>query len=73
MALPYLLNLPCYLVAAAAWTAWSAWTGCSVTCGQGLQQRVRTCYDPDITDDVVCENGDRSDSRVCTGDRCVCK
>ncbi|XP_072048167.1 A disintegrin and metalloproteinase with thrombospondin motifs adt-1-like [Amphiura filiformis] len=54
-----------------AWSAWSPWTGCSRTCGIGLQQRVRTCQDPDRTDDVTCINGDRADSRVCSGIECV--
>ncbi|XP_015282842.1 PREDICTED: properdin [Gekko japonicus] len=37
-------DAPCEACRPAAWSEWSPWTPCSVSCGEGTQQRSQACY-----------------------------
>ena len=46
----------------AQWTQWGSWSGCSVTCGEGNRQRIRSCTGlgscvGDSTNTDTCEIG----------------
>ena len=51
-----------------SWSSWGDYEGCSVTCGEGVKIRRRTCQDPDMTGDVC--PGEDSEEAVCTGPTC---
>lgn len=53
-----------------SWGEWGEWSSCSVTCGNGTQQRWRVCNDP-APDNGGLECPDNStDSRPCIQDSC---
>eukprot|EP00105_Crassostrea_gigas_P019111 XP_011437468.1 PREDICTED: uncharacterized protein LOC105335342 [Crassostrea gigas] len=53
-----------------SWGEWGEWSSCSVTCGNGTQQRWRVCNDP-APDNGGLECPDNStDSRPCILDSC---
>eukprot|EP00111_Clytia_hemisphaerica_P005832 TCONS_00016883-protein len=47
------------------WGKWSAWSDCSAPCGQGTQQRSRTCSDPEPLNDGKACPGDDKQSKSC--------
>lgn len=58
------------LVVDGSWGEWGEWSSCSVTCGNGTQQRWRVCNDP-APDNGGLECPDNStDSRPCILDSC---
>ena len=50
------------------WSNWGAYEACSVTCGDGMKTRTRTCSDPSITRDVC--PGSSSDTTNCNVATC---
>ena len=45
------------------WTAWTAWTDCSVTCGDGEQNRLRECQGSNC-------GGSSEETRTCNIEDC---
>ena len=39
----FFLTNSIFISAGGGWSAWSSWSACSVSCGQGIQQRGRIC------------------------------
>ncbi|VDI18351.1 Hypothetical predicted protein [Mytilus galloprovincialis] len=53
------------------WGPWSIYGPCSVTCGEGLQERTRLCNDPTpVGDGEPCEGVDTS-SKICNTETCA--
>ena len=36
----------CYIIVIGKYSEWSSFTTCTVTCGTGQRNRIRTCYNP---------------------------
>ena len=51
------------------WSPWGDYEDCSVTCGEGVKVRRRTCVDPDMTGDT-CSPGQDFEEAACTGPTC---
>ncbi len=47
------------------WTKWSSWSACPVSCGTGVQQRVRSCTAPKEDRALYCQGIDR-ETRDCS-------
>ncbi|XP_053386290.1 thrombospondin-2-like [Mercenaria mercenaria] len=47
------------------WANWMSWTDCSVTCGIGLQKRIRNCSNPYPEADGLFCLGTSSDEKIC--------
>ncbi|NXK97014.1 HMCN1 protein, partial [Formicarius rufipectus] len=52
------------------YSSWLEWRPCSVSCGRGLQQRVRQCNDPVPANGGRGCRGPDTDVRVCHGEPC---
>lgn len=50
------------------WGEWSLWEECSLTCGNGTQNRNRTCIGP-FFGGAECD-GDTNENRLCNGFFC---
>ncbi|TKR80408.1 hypothetical protein L596_014488 [Steinernema carpocapsae] len=51
------------------WSPWAEWSQCTVSCGQGVQRRVRYCNNPVTVKGKHCE-GEFVESRPCTEAEC---
>lgn len=55
-----------------AWGIWSTWSGCSTTCGTGLQRRTRNCNNPmPAGGGSYCLLGDGLDISICNIRACI--
>ncbi|KAL4223326.1 hypothetical protein ACF0H5_016797 [Mactra antiquata] len=52
------------------WTTWTNWSGCSVTCGAGLERRSRDCSNPPPGPDGKDCVGDNDDIQICMDKLC---
>lgn len=52
------------------WSAWSEWGTCTVTCGNGTEERTRTCDNPAPEYEGAECVGDEAETQVCALDRC---
>ena len=55
------------------WSSWGAWKSCSVTCGGGLRERVRTCTNPRPRWDGRSCQGHSFMSQPCNANPCPSK
>ncbi|XP_075689566.1 hemicentin-1 [Rhinoderma darwinii] len=49
---------------------WLPWQSCSVTCGQGVQKRIRLCDNPDPANGGLYCQGEESETRICQNKLC---
>ncbi|KAJ7361882.1 hypothetical protein OS493_014527 [Desmophyllum pertusum] len=52
------------------YTGWSPWSQCSVTCGNGTQQRYRSCTNPPPANNGTSCTGSDKETRICTTEIC---
>lgn len=52
------------------WSDWDEWSECSVTCGNGTQQRSRSCNNPAPLHDGKDCTGDAMDVKQCSTGHC---
>ncbi|XP_078342697.1 uncharacterized protein LOC144628471 isoform X5 [Oculina patagonica] len=52
------------------WSNWGVWGSCSLTCGGGIQTRMRTCTNPPPTSSGVDCQGNSSQSQSCNTNEC---
>ncbi|KAL9959837.1 hypothetical protein ACROYT_G033195 [Oculina patagonica] len=52
------------------WTNWSQWTACSVTCGDGIRSRSRSCTNPPPSNNGASCVGDGSEVGACNLGAC---
>jgi len=55
------------------YSQWTNWARCSKTCGEGSQQRIRSCNSPAPAYGGAKCVGPRGQSRRCNSQQCVCK
>ena len=53
------------ILAPASWSEYGEWNACSVSCGEGTQERMRQCGHPDCWDNIDCA-GSETDTQICT-------
>ena len=53
-----------------SWSTWQAWSGCSTSCGGGIQTRNRTCGKPNIPNVIPNCYGDNVLYRNCSTWKC---
>ncbi|XP_063678147.1 SCO-spondin-like [Bolinopsis microptera] len=65
-------NPPCEVdqIVDGEWSSFSDWSECSVACGGGSQNRIRSCSNPAPANGGVDCNGDDSESQDCNADPC---
>ncbi|KAK0408932.1 hypothetical protein QR680_004246 [Steinernema hermaphroditum] len=51
------------------WSTWTEWSQCTVSCGSGIQRRVRFCNNPVTVKGNYCK-GDFIESRACDNEDC---
>ncbi|XP_063796284.1 hemicentin-1 isoform X2 [Pseudophryne corroboree] len=49
---------------------WLSWQSCSVTCGQGVQKRVRQCDNPAPANGGLACQGEETETRICQNKQC---
>ena len=59
-----------YMLVNGNWTRWSAWQPCTVTCGDGYQERYRYCSEPAPANGGLPCPGTDTDRRQCNRDKC---
>ncbi|XP_068166004.1 hemicentin-1 [Antennarius striatus] len=52
------------------YSAWGGWTSCSTTCGPGVQERIRSCDDPEPANGGRACSGPGVESRGCQAGLC---
>ena len=53
------------------WNSWGEWGDCSVTCGDGVKTRIRTCTNPPPTDGgKECVGDSSSETSACSTTNC---
>lgn len=55
------------------WSDWNDWSDCPVTCGDGVQERSRTCTNPPPAFGGESCPGEGEESRACNEDSCPSK
>ncbi|XP_023931419.1 CUB and sushi domain-containing protein 3-like isoform X1 [Lingula anatina] len=53
------------------WSSWSSWSTCSVTCGEGIQNRERQCDSPPPSNGGNTCSGSGDQSRQCNTTPCI--
>ena len=63
--------LICFLIVDGNWNSWGEWGDCSVTCGDGVKTRIRTCTNPPPTDGgKECVGDSSSETSACSKTNC---
>ena len=63
--------LICFLIVDGNWNSWGEWGDCSVTCGDGVKTRIRTCTNPPPTDGgKECVGDSSSETSACSTTNC---
>ena len=58
------------LVVDGSWSGWGEWSPCSVTCGNGTQQRSRVCNEPAPDNGGLDCPDSGTENRTCTEKTC---
>nr|QNH72425.1 toxin candidate TRINITY_DN36852_c0_g2_i2 [Pachycerianthus maua] len=53
------------------WGKWSPWSSCSLTCGNGVKTRQRSCDNPEPANGGADCSGSATESSICTGPSCT--
>ena len=59
-----------FAVLPAQWQDWGAWSQCTVSCGQGLKMRARSCFDPESGNNQAC-SGSSTEVEECNEEECT--
>ncbi|XP_020613183.1 mucin-like protein [Orbicella faveolata] len=59
-----------YFLVNGGWSDWGVWSSCSVTCGGGVQRRLRTCRNPPPSSGGVDCQGNNLQPQVCNTNGC---
>ena len=63
--------LICFLIVDGNWNSWGEWGDCSVTCGDGVKTRIRTCTNPPPADGGKdCVGDSSSETSACSKTNC---
>ena len=63
--------LICFLIVDGNWNSWGEWGDCSVTCGDGVKTRIRTCTNPPPADGgKECVGDSSSETSACSKTNC---
>ena len=54
-----------------SYSEWSPWSHCSVTCGDGTQQRTRSCTNPPPLNGGISCIGPAREAKTCTKKMCT--
>ena len=64
-------TLICFLLGDGSWNSWGEWGDCSVTCGDGVKTRIRTCTNPPPNDGGNdCVGDSSSETSACSTTNC---
>ena len=59
-----------FFLVSGGWSEWEVWGRCSVTCGGGVQTRLRTCTNPPPSSGGVDCQGNNLQSQTCNTNGC---
>lgn len=65
-----LKNILCFFFSAESWGLWQPWSVCSVSCGEGVRERVRECLLPSGVGGMQC-TGMVKEQSVCSLEDCA--